>query len=299
MAYEVVMTAKAAVELLIHIARDLPTKYRNRYPFNLGYWDGEAFSWDCWNLWPKSIVWGWKENRTIGYFAKQNKSTGLGDWTGMQIMATCTEKSSNFSKLTPGEFLLSTDKGHAGAYIGEFIINSKCYNVVEATEGWNTNKVIFSYVSNTGLRYRYKGGEKARVGWIQHGKLPWIDYSVQPEPEPTPPTPTPQEDIYYTVVRGDNLTKIAAKFNTTVSQLVAWNNIKNPNLILVGQKLIVGKRSPYPPQPEPEKQYYVVKRGDNLTKIAKQFGTTVAQLCEWNNIKNANLILVGQVLRVK
>ena len=41
----------------------------------------------------------------------------------------------------------------------------------------------------------------------------------------------------YTVVRGDNLTKIANKFNTTVNELVRLNNITNPNRIEIGQVL--------------------------------------------------------------
>lgn len=45
--------------------------------------------------------------------------------------------------------------------------------------------------------------------------------------------------VYYTVVSGDNLTKIANKYGTTVNQLVSWNNIANPNLIYPGQKLRV------------------------------------------------------------
>lgn len=43
---------------------------------------------------------------------------------------------------------------------------------------------------------------------------------------------------------------------------------------------------------------YTVKKGDNLTKIAKANGTTVAKLVELNGIKNANLINVGQVLKL-
>ena len=43
---------------------------------------------------------------------------------------------------------------------------------------------------------------------------------------------------------------------------------------------------------------YTVVRGDNLTKIAARFGTTVAKLVEINGIKNANLINVGQVLKL-
>jgi len=45
--------------------------------------------------------------------------------------------------------------------------------------------------------------------------------------------------------------------------------------------------------------YYKVKKGDTLSKIAKKYKTTVKQLCKWNNIKNPNVIKVGQKLRVK
>ena len=43
----------------------------------------------------------------------------------------------------------------------------------------------------------------------------------------------------YTVQAGDTLSYIAAKFGTTVSNLVTLNNISDPNLIYVGQVLYV------------------------------------------------------------
>ena len=46
-------------------------------------------------------------------------------------------------------------------------------------------------------------------------------------------------------------------------------------------------------------EYYIVQSGDNLTKIANRYDTTVNQLVAWNNIANANLIYPGQKLRVK
>ena len=49
---------------------------------------------------------------------------------------------------------------------------------------------------------------------------------------------TPKE-VVYTVKKGDNLTNIAKKYNTTVDKLVKNNNIKDPNKIYVGQKLII------------------------------------------------------------
>lgn len=53
------------------------------------------------------------------------------------------------------------------------------------------------------------------------------------------------------------------------------------------------------PKPSARPRYYIVKSGDNLTKIAKMYGTTVSALVKLNNIANPNLIYTGQKLRVK
>lgn len=45
--------------------------------------------------------------------------------------------------------------------------------------------------------------------------------------------------VYYTVKKGDTLSEIAEKYNTTVDKLVSLNNIKDKNKIYVGQKLRV------------------------------------------------------------
>ena len=50
--------------------------------------------------------------------------------------------------------------------------------------------------------------------------------------------PTNDEE-YYIVKYGDTLWGISRRFNTTVDELVALNNIANRNLINVGQKLRV------------------------------------------------------------
>ena len=52
-------------------------------------------------------------------------------------------------------------------------------------------------------------------------------------------------------------------------------------------------------KPKATKVYYTIKKGDNLTKIAKAYGTTVNKLKVLNNIKNANLIYAGQKIRIK
>ena len=48
--------------------------------------------------------------------------------------------------------------------------------------------------------------------------------------------------IRYRVKKGDSLSKIAKKYNTTVSRLIKLNNLKKPYIIRPGQKLKVEKR---------------------------------------------------------
>lgn len=100
----------------------------------------------------------------------------------------------------------------------------------------------------------------------------------------------------YTVVSGDTLSGIASKYGTTYQKLAEYNGISNPNLIYPGQKIkIPSSSSNY----EYKQTYYTIQAGDNLTKIASKFGTTINQLVAWNNIANPNLIYAGKSIRVK
>ena len=51
--------------------------------------------------------------------------------------------------------------------------------------------------------------------------------------------PAKKESFYYKVKKGDTLTSIAKANKTTVKKLVADNDIKNKNLIFVGQKILI------------------------------------------------------------
>lgn len=193
---DIVFTKEAFIAKLIHIATELDTRYDNHFPKNLGYWDGDKFSWDCWNL-PKSIIWGWQENKTVGYYCYQPGLYGLDDLTGGGILALCDNVSSDFSDITPGEFLLTAAKDHAGIYVGEFTdrMGQTC-NVVECTTSWSTGRVIGSWVDPNGVRRNCEGGTPSKA-WARHGKMPWIDYNKpQPAPQPTP-EPRCEEDGWW------------------------------------------------------------------------------------------------------
>ena len=116
-----------------------------------------------------------------------------------------------------------------------------------------------------------------------------------PTPTPNPDYPNEGETIYYTVKWGDTLTALARKYGTTVQSIVDLNNIANPNLIYVGQKLLIKTNS----SAEQEEVIYTVVRGDTLSQIALKYGTTVSSIVALNNIPNPNLIYPGQKFVIK
>ena len=111
--------------------------------------------------------------------------------------------------------------------------------------------------------------------------------TIYTQPVVTPPPPPPSSGQIYYVQKGDTLRKIAAKFNTSVDLILQLNSITNPNVIYVGQAITLPAYI----------STYIVQKGDTLKIIANKYGTTVEKLLGLNpNIKNANLIYVGQII---
>ncbi|MDX1680802.1 MAG: LysM domain-containing protein [Akkermansiaceae bacterium] len=61
-------------------------------------------------------------------------------------------------------------------------------------------------------------------------------YDVPPAFEDTPDDPAPLATTY-TVQRGDTLSSISKQHNVSMRAIIDANNISNPNLLIVGQKL--------------------------------------------------------------
>ncbi len=100
----------------------------------------------------------------------------------------------------------------------------------------------------------------------------------------------------YTVARGDTLSAIALKFGLSDEALMKANSLRNPNLIYVGQQLIIPKQtSPGTGGPECA-GYYKVLRGDSLSSIALTYGVDEYALARANGIYDLNHIYVGQNL---
>lgn len=106
----------------------------------------------------------------------------------------------------------------------------------------------------------------------------------------------------YTVKSGDSLWKISKKYGMTVSELKKLNGLKS-DLLRIGQVLkLKGSASSSSSSSSSvstsSSSTYKVKRGDSLSKIAKQYGTTVSKLKSLNGLKS-DVIYVNQVLKVK
>lgn len=124
-----------------------------------------------------------------------------------------------------------------------------------------------------------------------NGGVSWTGV-VAPTPSPTPtpttsPTPSPAPVLgapvikqvtvakYYTVVSGDTLSAIGAKFGKTVTWLTEKNGISNPNLIYVGQTLTVGYQTV-------SQYFHRVVKGDTLASVALVRNTTTSVLLKLN-----------------
>ena len=126
---------------------------------------GQAcFGFDCVNL-VKAILWGWsgvrdKPNANSGGAVYQDNYVP-DETESYYIEDGCTNVSSDFTNIMPGEFLYRN--GHCGIYIGDGL-------AVECTTSWE-NAVQVTAVGNIGT----KPGFQTQT-WEEHGKLKCIEY---------------------------------------------------------------------------------------------------------------------------
>ena len=167
------------------------------------------------------------------------------------------------------------------------------YGVSEPQDNGNWSSWVGFQYSDAGSISGIGGGS-VDLDYFTDG----IFLSDQQTPVPSVPDeqkPTPNETTY-TVRSGDTLSEIAMRFGVSVSDLVRWNNISNPNLIYPGEVLKI--RGGASQSTSATTQTYTVRSGDTLSEIAARFGVSVSNLVSWNNISNPNLIYPEEVLRV-
>lgn len=176
---EYAMTSKdycAAMKAMVWSMKG--TYYKDTKPLNcLYYWGNGTWSADCNNL-IKASIWGKCElPKNVGGYWYNPGRYGLNDLTCKQMIDACSDVSTDFSKLTPGELLYIHDSvDHVGLYVGDYVVEGKTFNVVESSPIWYSG-IQSTYVDSKGRRIRPKTGEQ-RGTWQKHGKMPWIDYAA-------------------------------------------------------------------------------------------------------------------------
>jgi LysM repeat protein len=128
-----------------------------------------------------------------------------------------------------------------------------------------------------------------------------------PFTEPAPGLAPGQE---YVIAKGDTFSSIAKKVSVTVKAIEDANPSAQPTKLKPGQKIQIPAAAPAAPGAPSVtapaagadaaaggQQVYTVKSGDTLTKIAKQFGTSISAVRSENNL-TTDKIVVGQKLKI-
>lgn len=140
--------------------------------------------------------------------------------------------------------------------------------------------IEYGFLDNTSDANKLKNNYLRYAEAAVRGVLNYIGYGTS-------------EGNTYTVSKGDSLWSVAKKFNVTVEELKAANNLTS-NLLNIGQQLVIPMEDQ---QPIPgEYTIYKVKVGDTLYKIANTYGINVNDLIEYNNLSNTNLSVGQQLL---
>lgn len=174
---------------------------------------------------------------------------------------------------------------------------------------WNTitvNHIMHQYTS-TGRIYGWSGnldlslffGDenawKAYAGATgQSVPAPQLQAQAQVQTYEQPVAQT--DGTTYIVQPGDTLSGIAARYGTTYQSLAAINGISNPDIIHVGDRIVIdGVVSAQ----SSDVEYYTIQPGDTLSGIAANYGTTWQWLAEINGIDTPDLIHPGTTIRVR
>ena len=188
-------------------------KYNKDRADKINALDSSTFAFDCCGL-VKGALWGFTGDRVKTYGGAVYKANGLDDVNETGLLKLCRDTKDNIDNLLPGDFLWTNKpNGHCGIYAG----NGK---VIECTPAGKCGVQI------TDLN---------RVKWLKSGKLTFIQY----EETPASNKPETAVSVFHIVRRGETLSKIAAMHGfKNWRDLWALNpEIKNPNLIFVGQRI--------------------------------------------------------------
>ena len=111
--------------------------------------------------------------------------------------------------------------------------------------------------------------------------------------------PTPN---IYIVRKGDNLWRIARRFDIKSMDIARWNNISRESILRPGQELnlefVKSSTQSTEISDNASAENYRVRAGDAMIEIAQRFNIKLASLLRWNNLTTSDLIFPGQLIRI-
>jgi len=109
-------------------------------------------------------------------------------------------------------------------------------------------------------------------------------------------SPIEKKSAFYTVVKGDALSKIARKLGLKTKELMRLNKLNKSSTLRIGQKLSVPLEQEMVDALSSAK--YTVKEGETLLSIAKKFKLEAKKIVTFNHIKDATTIRAGKILKL-
>ena len=141
------------------------------------------------------------------------------------------------------------------------------------------------------LRIPQRGAGRSAPAPVQRAALeaPGATAPASSGPEVASSVGQTIKETVHVVRRGESLHRIARKYGTSVQALTAANNLRRPDLIHAGQRLVIPA--------DGKEVLYRVRQGDTLSQLARTFRTSAARIRQVNGLRG-NLIVVGQTLRI-
>ena len=102
--------------------------------------------------------------------------------------------------------------------------------------------------------------------------------------------------VVYRVQTDDNLRRIAARYGSSVEDLMRWNNMRGIDDIVEGQRLVV-RQSSNSVEAEHNDAVHIVQPGETLSGIAERYALTAGAIKQLNDLQS-NMVFVGQSLRL-
>lgn len=115
--------------------------------------------------------------------------------------------------------------------------------------------------------------------------------------EPGSAATSEQEAVIHVVQPNETLNSIALDYGVSAAEIAAANAIVNPNLLRVGQNLIIPGVTPRQVM-ERRGTWHTVQSGESLFGIAQRYGVSIEAIMAANDLRDPNTIIVGQRLLI-